>query len=296
MNTTASRPNNDMAPGFPEVSFGLSAHGLRVARVGDTAFAMVPGRDGKHFLATGWRISRPIDQWRRDDFFGHSGDLADEAAFRARVMENAEHQREKRALGRRDGHSSANTPWGPSQGATIYAEGVTAHSTAGHGGFHLVAERNRKVHPMLRAQGGWYEEDECWAIVAFTFPDLFTGFERRCAERTIKDSFPDAWEAITGNVLEAGESRKKDERAFFETHAHAWIVVAAIFSNHQPGFTEVIATLGGKRGPGTEERRFLVPSEDYRVGCFGFGFVIDPERHAVYDGPSSFVGWQGRAA
>ena len=78
------------------------------------------------------------------------------------------------------------------------------------------------------------------------------------------------------------------------SHRDDWIVIWAIICDHQPGFTEVIATPGGKRGPGSEERRFLVPSVEYRVGRFGF--VIDPERHAVYGGPSSFVGWQGRPA
>ena len=278
--------------GFPGVSFVRSADGMPVALVGDIAFAMVPGREGRHFLVTGWRIGRPIEQWRRDDFYGHSGELADESEFRARVAENAEHQREKRALGRREIRSTVNTPWGPSQGATVYAEGVTAHSTAGHGGFHLSAERNRVVHTMLRARGGWYEEDECWAIVAITFPHLFTTFERRCAERTVKDGFADAWETITGTVLQPGESRRKDERAFFARHATHWIVVSAICSDQHPGFTEVIATQGGRHGTGIEERRFLVPSNEYQIDRFGF--VIDPEQHAVYDGPSSFVTWAAR--
>ncbi|MCK9513943.1 DUF7007 domain-containing protein [Aquamicrobium segne] len=292
MSMTASQLNSDITPGFPGVSFGRSVDGLRVALVGDTAFAMVPGRDGKHFLASGWRITRPIEQWRRDDFFGHSGDLADEADFRARVIENAEHQREKRALDRRDVHSSANTPWGSSQGATIYAEGVTAHSTAGHGGFHLSAERNRKVHPMLRAPGGWYEEDECWAIVALTYPHLFTTFEWRCAERTIKDSWPDAWETISGTILLPGESRIKDQRAFERDHAEDWIVISAIISEQEKGFVECVATQGGRRGADADERRFLVSAAEYEVGRFGF--VIDLERHAAYDGPSSFVSWLGR--
>ncbi|KAE9708267.1 DUF7007 domain-containing protein, partial [Escherichia coli] len=134
------------------------------------AFAMLPAREGRHYLATGWRIGRPIAEWKHSDFYGHSGELADEAAFRAKIAENAEHQREARALGRRDIGSTANTPWGPSQGATVYAEGVVCYSTAGHGGFHLSAERNRSVHPMLLARDGWYEEDEGWAIVAITFP------------------------------------------------------------------------------------------------------------------------------
>jgi hypothetical protein len=272
------------------VSFGLSADGLLVALVGDTAFAMAPARDGRHYLATGWRIRRPMDEWKRDDFYGHSGELSDEAAFRARVLENAEHQRERRMLGRVEEHSRAHTPWGASQGATVYAEGVTAHSTAGHGGFKLSAERNRKVHPMLRSADGWYEEDAAWAIVAITFLHLFTAFERRCAERTIKDSWPDAWEAIFGTILQPGESHEKDRRAFEREHADHWVVVSATMSNHEPGFVEVVATLGGKRGPGTEERRFLVPSDEYSIGRFGF--VIDEVHHQLYGGPPDFIGWR----
>lgn len=294
MSASAPSSENQGVSGFPEVCFGCSADGLRVALVGETAFAMADAGDGKHYLVTGWRIRKPFAEWTRSDFYGHCGELADEASFRAKVEENAEHQREKRALARREIRSTANTPWGPSQGATVYAEGVVFHSTAGHGGFHLSPERNGKVHAGLRAADGFYEEDECWAIVAFTFPLLFTGFERRSAERTTKDSFPDVWEAITGNVLGPGESWKKDERVFLAEHAADWIVVSAITSDHEKGFVEVIATPGGKRGPGTEERRFLVPSEEYRIGRFGF--VVDEPRHRVYGGPSSFVGWQGRRA
>ena len=122
------------------------------------------------------------------------------------------------------------------------------------------------------------------------FPELFTSFERRCAERSTKDSWPDAWEAIFGTVLRPGESHEKDRRAFHEAHAGDWIVVSAIASGHRKGFVECVATPGGQRRAGTEERRFLVPADEYAVGRFGF--VIDPSRHAVYAGPSSFIGWQ----
>jgi len=233
-------------------------------------------------------------EWTCSDFYGHGGDLADEAAFRSKVLEQAQHHQERRRLGRRDIPDGAHTPWGPSQGGTVYAEGVTTHSTAGHGGFKLSAERNRKVHPMLRAAGGWYEEDECWAIVAITYPHLFTALERRHAEQTIKDSWPDAWEAIFGTILAPGESRTKDRRAFEAEHAADWIVVSTITSEQQKGFVECVATPGGQRGAGTEERRFLVPAAEYAVGRFGF--VIDPDRHPVYAGASSFAGWRGRGA
>lgn len=294
MNVPPPAHSRTETPEFAGVSFGRSADDMPAALVGDTAFAMAPARDGRHYLVTAWRLPRPIAEWTRNDFYGHSGELADEAAFRARVLENAEHQRERRMLGRVEEYSRAYTPWGTSQGATVYAEGVTSHATAGHGGFKLSAERNRKVHSMLRSAGGWYEEDAEWAIVAVTYPHLFTAFERRCAERTVKDSWPDAWEAIFGTILLPGESHEKDRRAFEAAHARDWIVTSAITSQHEPGFVEVVATLGGKRRHGIEERRFLVPSDEYRVSRFGF--VIDPARHHVYGGPSDFVGWQpGRA-
>jgi hypothetical protein len=280
----------DAAVEAPEVEFGRSSDGFSVARVGDTGFAMLTARDGQHYLATGWRIARPLAGWRRADFYGHSGELADAAAFRAKVLEHAEHQREKTALGRRETDGRAQTPWGVSQGASVYADGIESHSTAGHGGFKLSAERNRHVHPLLRAEGGWYEEDCAWAIVAITFPTLFTRFERCCAERSVKDSWPDAWETIFGVVLGPGESYEKDRRAFHKAHAGDWIVGSAITSEHQTAVVECVATPGGWRKEGTEERRFRVPADEYAVGRFGF--VIDPSRHAVYGGPSSCLGWQ----
>jgi hypothetical protein len=91
-------------------------------------------------------------------------------------------------------------------------------------------------------------------------------------------------------VLQPGESHEKDRRAFEREHAGHWIVTSAITSKHEPGFVEVVATLGGKRGPGTEERRFLVPSDEYGIGRFGF--VIDEARHQIYGGPSDFAGWR----
>jgi hypothetical protein len=110
----------------------------------------------------------------------------------------------------------------------------------------------------------------------------------------VKDSWPDAWETIFGVVLAPGESHEKDRRAFHELHAENWIVVAAVTAGHHKGSVECVATPGGRRGAGTEERRFLVPVDEYAVGRFGF--VIDPNRHAVYGGPSSFLGWQRGAS
>lgn len=283
--------NPDPAPpDKSDAEFGTSAEMFPVAQVGDNIYALLPGRGGTYFLATAWRINRPLGELRRADFFGHGGTLPDEAAFRAKVLEQAENARELRALDRREFHSRETTPWGLSQGATLYGEGVVFHSTASHGGFHLSEERNTLVDHRLQKHNGWYEEDAEWAIVAMTFPDLFTNLERRSAYQTVKDSWPDAWEPITGTTLEPGQSFEKDRRTFHQRHAEDWIVISAIRSDHHPGIVETIATRGGVRSPSVEERRFLVPIADYDPGRFDF--VIDPVQHGVYDGPSSFVGWR----
>lgn len=277
MNTTVPITPASPSRPLPVVEFGRSADGLLVARVGDTAFAMVSARQGRHFLATGWRLARPLDTWNRDDFYGHSGDVADESAFRALVDENAKHQRERAALRRREIVSRAHTPWGASQGATIYGEGVLCHSTAGHGGFQLAPEQNARVHPQLRSSSGFYEEDVEWAAVAQALPDIFTGYERRLADETLRNHWPDAWEAIHGRALQPGESRERDRQAFERQHAADWIVISAVSSDRFPGFVETTANLGAKRGPGVEHRRFLVPSAEYEPGLFGF--VVDPAPH-----------------
>lgn len=192
---------SDTVPTDSTVEFGVSADGFPVARIADTLLAMVPVRDGTSFLASAWRLACPLSQLTRMDFYGHEGRLEDEAAFRARVFETARHKRELSALGRIQARMAASTPWGPSQLATIYAEGIISHMTAGHGGFRLSAERNACVLPTLRKSASWYEEDTEWAIVALTFPDLFTAYERKYADETIRNSWPSAWEEIHGYEL-----------------------------------------------------------------------------------------------
>jgi hypothetical protein len=81
-------------------SFGRSGDGMPVALLGQNAYAMVLGRNGGHYLAYRWYIGRPLAEWTQGDFYGHGGDLADEATFRNRVRE--QHVRAKHALGRCD--------------------------------------------------------------------------------------------------------------------------------------------------------------------------------------------------
>lgn len=294
MSTTHVREDTRSATEILGLEFGRTSDGFPVARLGELLLAMLPRVSGGWYLASAWRLTRPLCELKREEFYGHDGDLADEAAFQARVLETAEHRRDLAALQRLQTRMVCSTPWGPSQLASIYAEGIVAHMTAGHGGFRLSPERNARVIPPLRIDSGWYEEDDAWAIVALTFPDLFTGYERKLADRTIRDQWPDEWEAIHGRTLEPGQSTGKDRREFERRHAGDWIVASAI-SSHQPGMVEVVAVLGARQGKHVQERRFLVPTTEYQARG-PFGFVIDEGRHAAYDGPSSFIGWQPRKA
>ena len=270
-----------------QASFHRTVEGALAARVAHIAFLALPAT--RDLLRVGYAcgLASAPELWTRRDFYGHGPLVEGEAGFRAHVEERAQHYRQRQALGRREVQTRTETPWGPAQQSRIYGEGVTAHSTAGHGGFHLDATRNALVDPHWRNRDGWYEEDSEWAIVAATFPELFTTSERASAEDTLRHSEPDAYEAIRGVALVSGQSRVKDERSFKLAHAADWIVVAAITSSHAPGFVECVATLGGDRGSHAE-RRFLIAAAEYEIGPFGF--VIDLIRHAAYDGPSDFIG------
>lgn len=256
--------------------FGMTINGHVAARVADLAYIAVPVTGGFR-LASGWRVSRPIAEWTGADVSGSEGTVADEAAFRRYVEDVALHLTQRIALGRKETRMRLSTPWGMSQGATVYAEGVVFHSTASHGGFKLDRARNAGLHLGLRIKGGWYEEDGDWARVAIGYPDLFTDRERALADRTMRDWEPDAWEAIHGRVLTPDESFVRDREQFEREHAQDWVVIAAIRSTTQPGFVETIATIGGRRD-GSERHSYLVPAEQYSAGRHGF--VIDPGRHS----------------
>jgi hypothetical protein len=258
--------------------FAVTAQGHLSAQVGDLAWLAIPTKYGLR-MASAWRLRKPIADWTPSDFSGADGFAQDEAAFRAHVEEIAQHKRELLLLPRPETGMRVGTLWGTSQQSYHYADGVLCHSTAGHGGFHLSRERNIEVHAMLRNDDGWYEEDAEWAKVAFTFPALFTAYERRHADQSLRNDYPDAWEQLLGVTLAPGESRTKDERQFRQDHRADWIVVSAITSRHHQGFVESFAKLGGNRAL-SETRQYLVPSGEYQAGRFGF--VIDEARHVPF--------------
>lgn len=271
------------------VSFLRTRDGFLAARIGDFAFLMLPSKTGGVSVASVHRIDKPPEEWRPSDFYVFGRLLENEAAFRLHVEELADHKRQLRALDRREIRTHAATPCGTAQISRAYDEGVVCHSTASHGGFHLDEERNALVHAAYRNADGWYEEDSQWSKVAAAFPHLFTDYERKCADETLRDGEPESYEIVNNVVLRPGESRTKDARKFRLDHASDWIVISAITSRQRRGFVECVATIGGDRRG--KERRFLVSDVEYDPGRHGF--VIDPARHETYIGPSSFIGRVG---
>ena len=265
-----------MAGVVPE--YGTTADGHLAARIADIAYIAIPATQGFR-LASGWRLSRPIDEWSEADVCGSEGVVADEAAFRVHIEDVATHLTQRNALGRKEVHMRVSTPWGMSQGATVYVDGIVCHSTASHGGFKLDRARNAAMPRALRIDGGWYEEDGEWAKVALGYPDLFTDREKASADRTLRDWYADAWEAVHGRALLPQESFQRDRERFEREHTADWVVISAIRSEWHPGYVETVATLGGLRLDGVRQRRFLVPDDEYTAGRHGF--VIDLERHRV---------------
>ena len=263
--------------------FGETDAGLAAGQVGDFAWLAIPCAEGFH-IRGGWQVRKPMAAWTEDDMWQWERTVPDLAAFRAPVEDAAEHRRELRALGRRRAGGGANTPWGGAQTSEIYADGVVFFTTAGHGGFKLDRARNAAMPKALRVAGGWYEEDCEWAKVAVAFPDLFTKSERRSAEDSLRHWYPDAWEAVHGRALAAGESREKDRRLFEAAHAEDWIVISACRLDDAPEMVRCIAARGGDRAS-IERRAYLVPASDYTSGPFGF--VIDERAHQRCDGESA---------
>ena len=176
------------------------------------------------------------------------------------------------------------TPWGESEAKKTYAEGITFYQTPSHGGFHVLPDQNAKIHAAWRRADGWYEEDVDWAITAMTFPDLFAPEHLESARHTAKAWHPHTYMAVIGETLEPKDSFVLQRELFSREHAVDWVVVAALSSKTRPGMVDCIAIRGGHGGRGPK-RRFLIPSEDYKPGQFGF--VVPDDRYPYFDGSST---------
>ncbi|HEU4598068.1 MAG TPA: hypothetical protein VFS10_23270 [Pyrinomonadaceae bacterium] len=185
-----------------------------------------------------------------------------------------------------------HTIWGSAQSASQLIAGVGTVSTASHGGIIISESRRLMLPEYMRHDDNShsYEEDCAWSIifVAFEAGLLASGDEHtvRCIREghhtdTLRNWYPDIYEAHFGVTLQPGESFVKDERTFYAEHATDPIVVAAFGDWHArvpAGMVGVVTRVGGHGNGGGAEQYFLVPEGEYDARG-RFGFVVEPMRH-----------------
>lgn len=269
-----------------------TSDGLAAARAGSIVYAIVARPDGTFDLVSNYG-KEDISKMKRSDFYSFLGKVDGMDGFHAYVSDYLVHLEQAKKFGRYEMPSKTRTPWGQSQGATVFVEdGIYCHSTAGHGGFKVFAKLNREIPEVLRNEQGWYEEDCEYAKVIASLPAYFTDREVRLAKESLRNWFPDEYEAVTGETIPEGASFKKDERLFKERHAEDWVVIAAS-SIPDTHMVNCHATIGGKRGGWengveieVEEAQFHVPAEEYSKRS-RHGFVIDLARHERVGEPAA---------
>jgi hypothetical protein len=185
-----------------------------------------------------------------------------------------------------------SSPWGAVQSCEVLADGIFCVSTASHGGIKLDRDRNAKMPAYMRRDGGWYEEDCEWALVALKYPEAFDAKSVEAAHHTVKNWMPGEYMQFTGNPLAVSESRALQEQKFHADHAADWVVIAACgdWKEGVPkGMVECLATIGGERGNGygsPAKRTFLVSGAEYETRE-RFGFVIDLAKHREVTCPTA---------
>lgn len=275
-----------------KIIYGTTADGLTAATVGKNTYCIRSGAKGALFISMNMHFGKApeISTMKESDFFSHLGHVADVDAFKAEMEDIAVNIDEVRLLGRREISSSTMTPWGKSQGATVYVEdGIYDHSTSSHGGMKVYAKLNKLIPEPYRNQDGWYEQDSEYAKVIVSLPQFFTKRELTKALDTVINWYPDEYEKVTGNRLHAGQSRVRDEQLFHAKHARDWIGIAATNVEDGKNLTAVIASIGGERSRyengrniTVETKTFMVPREEYSKGWQPYGFVIDESKHPEF--------------
>jgi hypothetical protein len=123
--------------------------------------------------------------------------------------------------------TAAATPWGASQSVKKVMNGLTWHSTAGHGGLCVSKGlADRKLSSNARAEGikyagsYWYEEDALWAIPMYENPDwlklmleqgIFSSLPSRDElKKKIETYFPGYFEAGKAEIPEFKSLREGD--------------------------------------------------------------------------------------
>lgn len=223
---------------------------------------------------------RTVNDHPTRDYQMTLGHLDDISSFRTEAEELNAHYHEQAQLTRLDIAGHIGTPWGTSQSRIQYAPGIEKVTTASHGGFIIEHKLNDEIDARWRISSGQYEEDICWAIVAFSFPQYFTGYELKSAIKTLRNEFPDPFERITGTHIPMELSEAKRRQAFTEIHRNSLVVHSARRSPSDD--TKVICKCVVGAAPSTpsvEPIWYLVDLVEYQTGQIPYGFIIDVQKH-----------------
>ncbi|MGK2881512.1 MAG: DUF7007 domain-containing protein [Mycobacterium sp.] len=196
-------------------------------------------------------------------------------------------QRASRDWGQVSVREGARTPWGAADSVSYPADGIAVVGTPSHGGVKLSAERNAEIPSQLRRSSGWYEEDCEAAIVGMYHPDAFRG-DQAGYEKTVKDWFPDQYEAATGTTLTGQDSymrREQEKRQSIENfraeHADEFVTLGNGWTpaNHK-WIPEGYVVADARMDEVGETRSFLMPDADaIHDHMWGKNVLIDPTRH-----------------
>jgi len=176
------------------------------------------------------------------------------------------------------------TPWGMADQSKKIARGIVFYSTPGHGGFKITEKRFQEMPDAIKKAIPkhryylWFEKDDAFCLVMLSFPSFFQESDIDCAKKTLKNWYPDIYEAFFEEIIPEGESLEKDNRLFLERNKDNYVVISASCNDSAPELVRAIATKGGQRDDGVERKIFLVPVSEYRERS-RFGFVIDLNRH-----------------
>lgn len=173
------------------------------------------------------------------------------------------------------------SPWGRIDHVHHYADGIDSVGTPGHGGLKLSRERNAKVHPAWRRQGGWYEEDVDACIVIVTFPEVFKPETVASARIDMKNSYPDEYGRVFGCQVSESESSELRRRAFKARTREQFVTTSAV-GDWYPGVPKGMVAVRALRASDGAKGRFLVPAEEYERRN-EYAFVVDTARHQEWD-------------
>jgi len=285
-----STSTNDHTLAPAGVTFARSDEGLLVAKVGDSAFALLPGSGAG---SSSRRLGVFAARWNNGNAQTSTVTAAisktrprSERALRKMPSINASappcRGAKSRRVRRRHGVRPSMPSSMPTESSVIRRQAMAASISM------PVTTTRRSILDFARAAAGMRKiaPGRLWRRPFRSYSRTMSGATRigpsAIGTRTLGSDPRKAPEA-------RGISREGSSR-FERDHASDWIVISAIRCDGHTDMTECVATLGGDRAA-PEQRRYLVPSDEYHVGRFGF--VIDEARHPLYAGPSSLIGWNG---